>query len=152
MVAAPSFSSIELQDLDELYAIEIECFGNESFSYLEYRRLLSSHNSIPIKAVIRKRIIGFVIGVYQMSTRICTIVTINVKPRFRKKGVGFELMKSLESGLETLNCREVLLQTRINNTAGLMLFDKLGFSKTRRLLNYYPNGTDGVEMKKIMSR
>ena len=149
-MAVPSFSSIEPQDLEELYAIELECFGNESFSYLEYRRLLSSHYSIPIKAVIKKRIIGFVIGMHQMSNRSCTIVTINVKPRFRKKGVGFELMKSLEKGLETLNCREVTLQTRVNNTAALALFDKLGFSKTSRLLNYYPNRTDGFEMKKIM--
>ncbi len=152
MVAATTFSSIEPQDIDELYEIEVECFGNESFSLLEYRRLLSNHNSIPIKAVLKKRIIGFVIGMYQMSNRICTIVTINVKPKYRKKGVGFELMISLERGLETLNCREVMAQTRVNNTAALNLFDKLGFSKTSRLLNYYPNGTDVFEMKKIMQR
>jgi len=148
-VVVPSFSRIEPQDLDEIYAIEIECFGNESFSLLEYRRLLSNYNSIPIKAIVKESIIGFVIGVYQMSNRSCTVVTINVKPRFRKKGVGFELMKSLEKGLERLNCSEVILQTRVNNTAALNLFDKLGFSKTSRLLNYYPNGTDGFEMKKI---
>jgi len=148
-VVVPSFSSIEPQDLEEIYAIEIECFGNESFSLLEYRRLLSLHNSIPIKAIVKESIIGFVIGVYQMSIRSCTVVTINVKPRFRKKGVGFELMKSLEKGLERLKCGEVILQTRVNNTAALNLFDKLGFSKTSRLLNYYPNGTDGFEMKKI---
>lgn len=148
-MVVPSFSSIEPQDLDEIYAIEIECFGNESFSLLEYRRLLSNHNSIPIKAIVKESIIGFVIGVYQMSIRSCTVVTINVKPRFRKKGVGFELMKSLEKGLERLKCGEVILQTRVNNTAALNLFDKLGFSKTSRLLNYYPNGTDGFEMKKI---
>lgn len=148
-MVVPSFSSIETQDLDEIYAIEIECFGNESFSLLEYRRLLSNHNSIPIKAIVKESIIGFVIGVYQMSIRRCTVVTINVKPRFRKKGVGFELMKSLEKGLERLKCGEVILQTRVNNTAALNLFDKLGFSKTSRLLNYYPNGTDGFEMKKI---
>ena len=151
-MVVPSFSSIEPQDLDEVYAIELECFGNEAFGFLEYRRLLSSHNSISIKAVLKKRIIGFVIGVYQMSNRICTIVTINVKPRFRKKGVGFELMKSLERGLERLNCSEVMLQTRVNNTAALNLFDKLGFSKTSRLVNYYPNRTDGFEMKKIIIR
>lgn len=148
-MVVPSFSRIEPQDLDEIYAIEIECFGNESFSLLEYRRLLSNYNSIPIKAIVKESIIGFVIGVYQMSNRSCTVVTINVKPRFRKKGVGFELMKSLEKGLERLNCSEVILQTRVNNTAALNLFDKLGFSKTSRLLNYYPNGTDGFEMKKI---
>ena len=148
-MVVPSFSSIEPQDLEEIYAIEIECFGNESFSLLEYRRLLSNHNSIPIKAIVKESIIGFVIGVYQMSIRSCTVVTINVKPRFRKKGVGFELMKSLEKGLERLKCGEVILQTRVNNTAALNLFDKLGFSKTSRLLNYYPNGTDGFEMKKI---
>ena len=148
-MVVPSFSSIEPQDLDEIYAIEIECFGNESFSLLEYRRLLSNHNSIPIKAIVKESIIGFVIGVYQMRIRSCTVVTINVKPRFRKKGVGFELMKSLEKGLERLKCGEVILQTRVNNTAALNLFDKLGFSKTSRLLNYYPNGTDGFEMKKI---
>jgi len=149
-VVVTSFSSIEPQDLDEIYAIEIECFGNESFSLLEYRRLLSIHNSIPIKAIVKKRIIGFVIGVYQMSSRICTVVTLNVKPRFRKKGIGFELMKSLEKELESLKCTEVILQTRVNNTPALRLFDKLGFRKTSRLLNYYPNATDGYEMKKIM--
>ena len=149
-MVVPSFNSIEPQDLDEIYAIEIECFGNESFSLLEYRRLLSNNSSIPIKAIVKNRIVGFVIGVYQMSSRSCTVVTINVKPKFRKKGVGFELMRSLEKGLEMLNCKEVILQTRVNNTAALNLFDKLGFSKTSRLLNYYHSGTDGFEMKKMM--
>jgi len=59
-------------------------------------------------------------------------------------------MRSLEEGLGTVNCKEVVLQTRVNNTAALNLFEKLGFSKTSRLLNYYHGGTDGIEMKKMM--
>ncbi|MFQ6011042.1 MAG: GNAT family N-acetyltransferase [Nitrososphaerales archaeon] len=147
----PSFISIEVQDIEELYEIELECFGKDAFPLLEYQRLLYSSESIPIKAAVEGKIIGFVIGVYERSIEICTVVTLNIKPGFRKQGIGFELMKSLEDRLGTMKCKEIILQTRVNNTAGLNLFDKLGFRITRRLLNYYPNGIDGFEMKKSIA-
>jgi peptide alpha-N-acetyltransferase len=58
--------------------------------------------------------------------------------------------------LKSINCDEVVLETETVNAAALRLYEctinfilyiELGFSRDKRLLNYYMNGNDAFRLK-----
>ena len=64
--------------------------------------------------------------------------------------------------LKALDCDEVVLETESVNTAALRLYEctliynfdffiELGFSRDKRLLNYYMNGNDAFRLKLWLS-
>lgn len=42
---------------------------------------------------------------------------------------------------------EVVLETEVTNTAALMLYERLGFLRDKRLFRYYLNGVDALRLK-----
>src|SRR5438034_8607512 len=96
-----SFGTASVSDLDAFYQIERECFGIEAFSKQRYFELLTSPQAIRIKAIFEEATIGFAIATVEKERLKMegTVETLNVRPLFRNKGVGFELMLKLEEKL-----------------------------------------------------
>ena len=148
-----SFHRASVNDLEEFYEIELECFDVEAFSKQRFFELLTSPTSISIKATLGSKIIGFVIGDLEgdhLGLR-ATFQTLDVLPPFRRKRIAFNLMASIEIDFRERGCPNVVLQTRVGNSPAIKLFTKLGFSKTGLLPNYYAAGISAYEMIKNLS-
>lgn len=128
-----------IQLLNTLYEIEKQCFKEEAFSKQQIDYLLSDYNSISLVAKVNKESVGFIIGRIDLinSQPVGHIMTIDVVPFHRRKGIAQRLMFEIETIFELKEVKECQLEVREDNSAALSLYLKLGYCKMGVLENYY---------------
>lgn len=138
--------------LDRLVEIEKACFDTEAFSRRQISTLLADYNSISLVAVEMSSVVGFIIGTSYFERKSLTahILTIDVLPGCRRKGVGTKLLLEIEKLFREKGARACQLEVREDNTAALSLYQKAGYTMVAKLKNYY-NAADGLYLKKELT-
>lgn len=141
-----------IADLDRLCEIERGCFAEEAFTKRQISQLLTDYNSISLTAIENGDIIGFIIGMIYPEGKTVTghILTIDVSPDHRRKGIGRMLLQEIEGIFAQKNVQSCLLEARENNAAALNLYRKLGYEEIGKLENYYGNA-HGICLRKILT-
>ena len=147
---------LEIEDanirrLEDLYDIEKECFEEESFSKQQIALLLADYSTVSLVACVKGKIVGFIIGRIDLirNQPIGHIMTVDVAPSCRRKGIGFRLMLEIELIFKQKDARECRLETREDNIAALKLYEKLKYKKVAFLENYYEKN-HGIYLKKML--
>lgn len=153
MSATIRIEDASITHLDRLFEIEMECFKNEAFTKQQIAQLLTNQNCISLVAKENDKIIGFIVGMVYDEGNVLTghILTIDVSPSHRRKGVGIKLLLELEKvfkGKDTKICR---LEVREDNIAALSLYRKLGYRKIGRLHHYYGDA-HGILLEKALAQ
>jgi len=148
--------TVTLQDaplkcLERLYEIEKECFVEEAFTKKQISLLLTDYNSISLMAKDDGEIVGFIVGMIYPDGKLVNghILTIDVSPSHRRKGVGQMLLQEMEKIFGQKGVDACLLEVREGNVAALGLYHKLGYEEIGRLENYYGKAR-GIYLKKIL--
>jgi ribosomal-protein-alanine acetyltransferase len=138
--------------LDRLYEIETECFGEEAFTKKQIAQLLTDYNSISLIARENGEIVGFIVGMVYPDRKAINghILTIDVSPSHRRKGIGQKLLQEIESIFSQKGVQACILEVREDNVAATGLYRKLGYKEVGRLENYYGNA-NGIYLKKILA-
>ena len=141
-----------IKHLDKLYEIEIECFDKEAFTKQQIAHLLTDHNSTSLIAELNGEISGFVIGKTHRKWRLTTghVLTIDVSPKYRRKGIGLRLLQEIERIFKDKGVRVCFLEVREDNTAALNLYQRFGYREVGRLEHYYGN-THALCLKKKLT-
>ena len=141
------------KDLDQLYEIETECFRREAFTRKQIAQLLMDYNSISLLARCNGKAVGFIIGRISVEGEALAghILTLDVLPAQRRKGIGCSLLQELESIFLQRNIRESYLEAREDNVDALRLYERMGYEKIRKLKGYYGDA-HGVCLKKVLGQ
>jgi len=139
------------RDLEELHEIEVKCFGKEAFTKQQIAYLLSDYNSISLAARIHRELTAFIIAsIYAEGNSLAGhILTIDVLPCHRKKGVGFALMRAIEDIFKEKYVKTSHLEVREDNIAAIRLYEKLKYKRAGILENYYGNASGIYLTKKL---
>ncbi len=139
------------KDLDRLHKIEEECFGAEAFTKRQIASLLAGYNTVSLVAKQKGDIIGFIIGTIEFEGDISIghVLTIDVSPSHRKKGVGLILLESLEGILRMRKTAEFRLEVREGNADALSLYAKAGYKKVGKLEGYYGHADGLILIKRL---
>jgi len=144
-----------VEDLDKVVSINREVLPENypPFFFLEH------HMCCP-KAFIVAEVEGEVVG-YVMSrvefgwslieagkpTRKGHIISIGVLPKYRRIGIGYNLMvRALRALKKIYKVSEVYLEVRVSNAPAISLYKKLGFEIARVYPRYYHDGEDAYIM------
>ena len=135
--------------LNALFELEKQCFEEEAFSKQQISYLLNDYSSITLVAKANNAAVGFVIGRidFVRSKPVGHIMTIDISPLYRRKGIAQRLMHEIEAFFRQKGAVECVLEVRENNVAALRLYGKLGFKKFALLKNYYGRA-NGLYLKK----
>ena len=76
------------------------------------------------------------------------VVSIAVLPQGRRKGIATALMKAAMEGMGYYKAKQIYLEVRVTNAAGIDLYKKLGLEVTRTINGYYSDGEDAYVMSK----
>jgi len=128
-----------IRHLERLYEIEMECFKKEAFTKQQIAQLLQNSNSISLVAKENGNIIGFIIGALSMEDGniVGHVLTIDVSPSHRRKGVGLKLLQEMEKIFRDRGAKVCHLEVREDNVAAISLYRKLGYRKVGMLKHYY---------------
>ena len=141
-----------LADLDTLHSIEQQCFTKEAWSKKQIAMLLEASDATSLTAKVNGGIVGFVIGLMNQfdDMKIGHVITIDVLPSHRRKGIGLTLLQSIESEFKEAGVRVCYLEVRENNIAAMSMYRKAGYAGIERLENYYSRGGHGVRLEKTL--
>ncbi len=76
------------------------------------------------------------------------VVSLAVMPVARRKGLATELLNSAMSGMCEYKAKQIYLEVRVTNEAGVNLYKKLGLEVVRTISGYYSDGEDAYVMSK----
>ena len=132
-------------DLNALIKLERACFGADAWPLLDLIAVLTLANVVRLKAVEGSDMIGFAAGDPRPAEGFSWIATVGVVPRFRRRGIGRELLRACEARLSTPRLR---LSVRLSNEAAIRLYGEEGYARVDVLQNYYKDGEAAVVMEK----
>jgi ribosomal-protein-alanine acetyltransferase len=136
--------------LDILFKIEQQCFDEEAFTKRQIAYLLSDYNTIALGAKNGAEVAGFVIAQVETDEiEFGHIITLNVAPNFRHKGIATKLLGEMESLLKQRGIVECRLEVREDNHAAIKLYHKLGYQTLGKLERYYGR-KHGLYLKKSL--
>lgn len=140
------------RDLERLYTIEKECFKEEAFTKEQILQMLDDYNTVSLIARVNNEIAGFVIGMIyvERNTLHGHILTIDVEPRFQRRGIGTLLMKEIEDIFRRKNTEFLHLEVREDNKAAISLYIKLGYVAIGKLNKYYGK-VHGIYLRKSLT-
>lgn len=102
---------------------------------------------IVAKDIESNKVLGF-IGIWIILGE-GDITNIAVHPKFRKLGIGEELLSSMLNLCESLDCNTINLEVRSSNLPAISLYKKFNFSEVGLRKGYYEdNKEDAILMTK----
>ncbi|MCL5877570.1 MAG: ribosomal protein S18-alanine N-acetyltransferase [Candidatus Bathyarchaeota archaeon] len=136
--------------LDTLYKIEMQCFDEEAFSKRQIAYLLTDYNTIALAAKANTEVAGFIIAQIESGeTEYGHIITLNVAPSYRHKGIAIKMLQELEGSFKQRGISECRLEVREDNHAAIKLYHKLGYQTMLKLERYYGK-KHGLYLKKTL--
>jgi [ribosomal protein S18]-alanine N-acetyltransferase len=143
---------VEPGDLDALFALDHECFRpGIAYSRADLRYYLSHPRAFSILAEDTvKSILGFVIveSYLEEGKRIGHVITIDVAPAARRRGLGRMLMEAMLDRLRDAGSVTIRLEVAIDNVDAQAFYQKLGFVRTGRIRAFYLGRLDALVMEK----
>lgn len=131
----PRFSDIN--DLEGIFELGRKVFSEHAYSQATIRQLFDLFPSLTIvQSDASGTVIGFVLAAYG-EDGVCWTLLGAVEDRFRRKGIGNSLMRTM---LEKSNASEFRLTVDPDNVAAQALYRKLGFEKVAQSENYFGDG------------
>ncbi len=99
-------------------------------------RFQAPHTEISGTVASTEKIAGFIIA-HPVRGKAGRILTLDIIPTARQRGLASLLMKECERRLRSIGCKEIYLETAVNNEAALRLYRKHGYQILRTLPDYY---------------
>jgi len=109
--------------------------------------LLHLHHDMFYVASVNEEVVGYVVGA-KRSDGCGHIISIAVKSKFRRRGIGSKLMITLLNAFKRKGLKRALLEVAVSNEEAVAFYKSLGFKITNLLRNYYPWGEDAYLMVK----
>lgn len=140
----------EINDLERLYKIELECFDHEAFTKAQLAFFLKTPRFISLVAEVDGELVGFIIGSieYYGNEKFGHIYSVDVSPKYRRRGVASKLLDEVERILVKNGAETCYLEVRTDNVSALSLYKKRDYVIMEALKNYYETGVNGFRLKK----
>jgi ribosomal protein S18 acetylase RimI-like enzyme len=142
-----------LTDSKAIIGIETKAFDQpkEAFTMSQIRRLISNPRARVGIVEVDGLVAGWCVSLIRshLRSRSGRVYSVAVLPEHAGKGLGRALIEWSLNTLESENIQRIYLEVRASNIAALGLYQSVGFTPIRTLVDYYGKGTDGIRMRRI---
>ena len=153
--------ALERRDAEALWALDRLCFpGDVAFSLGTFRQLLRDRRHLGFRlggragpaattvasaAAAAPTPVAFVMALREAVS--ADIVTLDVHPEHRRRGLGRALLRHLHATLRRTGAQEVTLQVAEDNTGARQLYLSEGYAAVGVARGYYGDRGDAVLMR-----
>ena len=143
--------SATIDHLNSIFEIEKRCFpGETSYSKRLLSYLISTSSRSSYVECYGNVVRGFVIISYHKNSLTGHIETIDVDPKYQRKGIGLKLLEVAELDMKGRGMKWSQLEVSTGNVAALELYRKLGYLGIEEIRNYYRFDHHGTRDAVIM--
>ncbi|RLG59523.1 ribosomal-protein-alanine N-acetyltransferase [Candidatus Geothermarchaeota archaeon] len=137
-----------VEDIKKILKLERECF-KEPYDFLTFIYFWRRDPNGFLVAEADNDVIGYVIANSRFFRKEeGEIVSIAVKPKYRRKGIGKRLMLEAIRYLKSKGVKRVGLEVREGNKEAISFYELIGFKKAYVIPRYYSDGENAVKMFK----
>lgn len=139
-------SELQMPDIMRLITRDL----SEPYSIYTYRYFIHNWPQLCFLAMVGEECVGAIVCKLDMHKKMFRrgyIAMLAVDSKYRRKGIGTNLVKKAIYAMVEGDCDEVVLETEITNKSALKLYENLGFVRDKRLFRYYLNGVDALRLK-----
>ncbi|XP_032625102.1 N-alpha-acetyltransferase 30 isoform X1 [Chelonoidis abingdonii] len=139
-------SELQMPDIMRLITKDL----SEPYSIYTYRYFIHNWPQLCFLAMVGEECVGAIVCKLDMHKKMFRrgyIAMLAVDSKYRRKGIGTDLVKKAIYAMVEGDCDEVVLETEITNKSALKLYENLGFVRDKRLFRYYLNGVDALRLK-----
>lgn len=122
------------EDVEQVAAIEATCFSNPWPKEI-FRYEILNPSVFTLVAKEKTFVLGYLVG-YPRGAEF-HIANIAIRPEYRRRGIGRELLMKALSSARELGCRFAILDVRPSNESAIGLYNQLGFHLVGRRTGYY---------------
>ena len=135
-------------DLVVATAIEKEVYGKTAWSAAQFKEEFAKapKDAYYLAAEAEGELIAYA-GIFYVAD-VADVHTITVVEKYRRKGVGRELLKRLIDWARVKKADAIMLEMRLGNDAARPLYELNGFVEVSKRENYYGPGLTAVVMRK----
>ena len=150
MITELQIRAYEPHDFPALHELDQSCFPpGISYSKSALRYFLSLPSAECLVASAGKQIAGFILS--ELNAPLAHIITLDVSDQYRRSGVGSMLLNAMEASIAAQGARTVLLETAVDNDAGVAFWKRHGFTIAGTSKRYYLGRIDAYEMRKRLA-
>lgn len=143
----PTFRDYQPADLDAMYALDVACFEPAfQFSRRAMRRFAEARGAITVLAEADGTLAGFCI--VQMEDGSGYVVTLDVAPPWRRKGLASRLMLEIESRARVAGATGMALHVFSGNSGAIRFYEHLGYERSGVDPGFYGRGLDALIYRK----
>jgi ribosomal-protein-alanine N-acetyltransferase len=141
----PKIVDAGLRDLRALQQLERECFELDAWPLIDLIAVLLLPGVVRLKAVIDGQMAGFIAADLRRSQKLGWIVTLGVRPPYRRRGIARQLLLAC---MEQIGYPRYRLSVRRSNQGALNLYMQEGFQVVDTWTRYYTGGEDALVLEK----
>ena len=144
------YTDAKLSDLDNIFKVESNSYDNP-WTIGILRDCIVNHYDF-YKAEYNNNLIGYIIA--KISMYETHILNLTISEDYRHRGIATELLEMIFSKCYIMNSLNIFLETRVNNTPAIKLYEKHNFRRISIRKNYYQTSDgkqDAIIFKKILS-
>ena len=138
----------EPKDLPQMVQIESLCFPDDTAFPPGMFAYLIRYAVAIVACEPEDQILGFIIG--YNSGNAGAVYTLDVHTGYRRRGIGIELLLSLEKRLARMGARAIRLEASLEKPEAIELYRKAGYREREIVRNYYGRGCHAVRMWKTL--
>jgi [ribosomal protein S18]-alanine N-acetyltransferase len=135
------------EDLEAMFQLDELCFEPPfRFSRAEMRRYAQAHNAHVVIIEIAGHLAGFCIAHVNQSSDDTTgyIVTLDVAPEHRRKGIASLLMREAERQVAEAGCGAMVLHVFSGNAGAISFYEREGYALFRAVPNFYAKNVNAL--------
>lgn len=137
-----------IDDLDPLYAIEMECFATDRLSRRRMKHWILAQNRVLLVAEDIAGLLGYGLALLHRGTRLARLYSIAVTARARGTGLGTQLLQELEAGAAEKGRLYMRLEVARDNAPAIALYQNHGYQIFDTYEDYYEDHRDALRMQK----
>jgi len=155
----PDTSAISLRgyvraDLPAIFALDEICFEAPfRFSLAMMRRFAEAKNALTVVAERAQEIAGFCIAHVERGRgeHVGYIVTLDVAPAERRRGLAARMMHEIESQARAAGCAAMALHVSVENTGAVRFYERMGYALWHLAPGFYGRGRDAIVYRRMLT-
>ena len=142
----------QLNDLEELVALENSCFETDRLSRRSFKHWISTEHRALLVAEADKAVAGYILVIYHPGTRLARIYSIAVSLQHRGLGIAKQLISTGEQAANENGRLYLRLEVSVDNIPAIKLYETLGYKKFGIYRDYYQDHKDAARYQKRIRR
>lgn len=132
-------------DLDAMWALDLVCFAEPfRFSRRAMRGFTEARGAAVVLAEVEagagSGLVGFAVGQREGETGY--VVTLDVAPEWRRRGLARRLMAELEGKMRAAGAQRMQLHVSVENAVAVRFYEGAGYVRVGRVVGFYGRGMD----------